>query len=108
VYQWNALVPLDFGVVSQYVRSYASGVQVSRAYSLKVQKLGGLETVECEHLCILSDGKDQVGKERLVGLRNKSLAAFNGFLPRSAYATSSWVNARTCQKNCLIPGRFFS
>src|SRR5712664_3891538 len=36
VYQWNALVPLDFGVVSQYVRSYASGVQVSRAYSLKV------------------------------------------------------------------------
>jgi hypothetical protein len=36
VYQWNALVPLDFGVVSQYVRSYASGVQESRAYSLNV------------------------------------------------------------------------
>jgi hypothetical protein len=30
VYQWNALVPLDFGVVRQYVLSYASGVQVSR------------------------------------------------------------------------------
>lgn len=105
-HQWNTLVPLDFGVVSQCVRSYASGVQVSRAYSLKVQKLGGLEVAECEHLCILSDGKDQVGKERLVGLRDKSLAAFDGLLPRSAYATSSGVNTRTCQKNCLIPGRF--
>ncbi len=30
-HQWNTLVPLDFGVVSQCVRSYASGVQVSRA-----------------------------------------------------------------------------
>ena len=30
VYQCNALVPLDFGVVPQYVLSYASGVQVSR------------------------------------------------------------------------------
>jgi hypothetical protein len=47
VYQWNALVPLDFGVVPQYVLSYASGVQVSRV-------------------------------------------------------------TRTCQKNCLIAGRFFS
>src|SRR5258708_23303211 len=107
-HQWNTLVPLDFGVVSQCVRSYASGVQVSRAYSLKVQKLGGLEVVESEHLCILSDGKDQVANERLVGLRDKSLAAFECLLPRSAYATSSGVNARTCQKNCLIPGRFFS
>jgi hypothetical protein len=59
------------------------------AYSLKVQKLGGLEVVECEHLCILSDAKDKVGKERLVGLRDKSLAAFDGLIPRSAYATSS-------------------
>jgi hypothetical protein len=108
VYQWNALVPLDFGVVSQYLVSYASGVQVSRPYSPKVQKLGGLEAVEFEHLCILSDGKDQVGKERLVGLRDKSLAAFDCHLPRSAYATSSGVNARTCQKYCLIPGQFFS
>jgi hypothetical protein len=33
--------------------------------------------VEYGHLCILSDGKDQVGEKRLVG-------------------------ARTCQKNCLI------
>jgi hypothetical protein len=33
VYQWNTLVPLDFGVVSQYVLSYAGGVQVSRGYS---------------------------------------------------------------------------
>ena len=39
---------------------------MSRAYSLKVQKLGGLEVVECEQLCILSDGKDQVGKEGLI------------------------------------------
>jgi hypothetical protein len=30
VYQWGTLVPLDFGVVPQYVLSYASGVQVSR------------------------------------------------------------------------------
>jgi hypothetical protein len=30
VYQWNTLVPLDFGVVPQCVLSYASGVQVSR------------------------------------------------------------------------------
>jgi len=72
-----------------YVRSYARGVQVSRAYSLKVQKLGGLEVVECEHLCVLSDGKGQVGKERLVGLRDKSRAAFDGLIPRSAYATLS-------------------
>ena len=48
VYQWK-LVPLDFGVVPQYVFSYASGVQVSRVHS-----------------------------------------------------------TRTYQKNCLIPGRFFS
>ncbi len=47
VYQWNTLVPLDFGVVPLYVLSYASGVQVSRV-------------------------------------------------------------TRTSQKNCLIPGRFFS
>jgi hypothetical protein len=40
--------------------------------------LGGLEAVEFEHLYILSDGKNQVGKERLVGLRDKSLAAFDG------------------------------
>ena len=49
VYQWNALVPLDFELVSQYVVSYASGVHVSRAYSpipLKIRKLGGLEAVE--------------------------------------------------------------
>jgi hypothetical protein len=64
----GTFVPLDLEDVPQYVRSYASGVQVSRAYSPKVQKLGGLEVVECEQLCILSDGKDQVGKERLVGL----------------------------------------
>jgi hypothetical protein len=51
--QWNKLVPLDLEDVVQYVRSYASGVEVSRAYPLKVQKLGGLEVVECEHLCIL-------------------------------------------------------
>src|SRR5712664_3507321 len=95
VYQWNTLVPFDFGVVPQYVLSYAGGVQVSRGYSLKVQKLGGLEVVECEHLCILSDGKDKDGREGLVGLRDKSLAAFDGLLPQSAYATSSGVNART-------------
>jgi len=89
VYQWNTLVPLDFRVVPQYVLSYASVVQVSRVYSLKLQKLGGLEVAECEHLCILSDAKDKVVKERLVGLRDKSLAAFDGLLQRSAYATSS-------------------
>ena len=33
----NALVPLDFGVVPQYLLSYASGVQVSSVYSLKVR-----------------------------------------------------------------------
>ncbi len=33
VYQWNTLVPLDFGVVSQDVLSYAGSVQVSRGYS---------------------------------------------------------------------------
>jgi hypothetical protein len=37
VSQWNALVPLDFVVVPQYVLSYASGVQVSSVYSLKVR-----------------------------------------------------------------------
>jgi hypothetical protein len=31
--QWNMLVPLDLEDVAQYVRSYASGVEVSRAYS---------------------------------------------------------------------------
>jgi hypothetical protein len=50
--------------------------------------------VEREHLRIPSDGKDQAGKERLVGLRDKSLAAFDVLLPRSAYATSSGVNAK--------------
>ena len=62
----GTLVPLDLEDVPQYVRSYASGVQVSRAYSPKVKKLSGLEVVECEELCILSDRKDQVGKERLI------------------------------------------
>src|SRR5216684_9374738 len=33
VYQWNTLVPLDFGVVPQDVLSYAGSVQVSRGYS---------------------------------------------------------------------------
>jgi hypothetical protein len=32
VYQWNKLVPFDFGVVSQRVRSYAGGAQVSRTF----------------------------------------------------------------------------
>jgi hypothetical protein len=64
--------------------------------------------VECEHLCILSHGEEEIRKERFVGLRDKSQAAFNGHLPRPAYATLSGVNARTGQKNCLIPGRFFS
>jgi hypothetical protein len=94
VYQCYTLVPLDFGVVPEYVLSYASGVQVSRGYSLKVQKLGGLEVAECEHLCILLDGKDQVCKERFVGLRDKSPAAFDGLLPQSAYATWSEVPQR--------------
>jgi hypothetical protein len=40
VYQWNTLVPLDFGVVPQCVLSYAGGVQVSRARSMKAQKFG--------------------------------------------------------------------
>ena len=31
---------------------------------LKVQKLGGLESEEYGHLCILSRGTDQVGEER--------------------------------------------
>jgi hypothetical protein len=101
VYQWKKLVPLDLGDVPQYVRSYASGVRVSRAYSLKVQKLGGLEVLECEHLCILSDGKDQVGKERLVGLRDKSFASFDDSAVRFAYTTSSGLGTRTCQKNCF-------
>jgi hypothetical protein len=37
VSQRNGLVPLDFGVVPQYLLSYASGVQVSSVYSLKVR-----------------------------------------------------------------------
>jgi hypothetical protein len=76
VYQWNTLVPLDFGDVPQFVLSYASGVQVSRVYPLKLPRLGALEMADCE--------------------------------PRSAYATLSGVGTRTCQKNCLIPGRLFS
>jgi len=64
---------------------------VSRVRSLKIPRLGGLEVAEGEHLCILSDGKVQVGKERLVGSRGKCLGAFDGLLPRSAYATSSGV-----------------
>jgi hypothetical protein len=96
VYQGNKLVPLDFGAESQYVRSYAHGVQLSRAYSLKVQKLRGLEVVECEHLCILSDGKDHVGRERLVGLRDKfwhpSMVSFRGpLMPRRLGSTQERV-----------------
>jgi hypothetical protein len=64
---------------STYVHT-PSGVEVSRGHSLKLQKLGGLEVVDPEHLCVLSDGKDQVGKRRLVGLRDKSRAAFDGLL----------------------------
>ena len=48
VCQRNTLVPLDFGEVSQFVLSYASGVQVSRVYSLKLPRFGGLEMVDCE------------------------------------------------------------
>jgi len=68
--------------VRTFIRQRRSGV---KSHSLKVQKLGGLEVAEYEHLCILSDGKTKVGKERLVGLRDKSLPAFDGLLPRSAY-----------------------
>src|SRR5467141_1715721 len=35
VYQWNMLVPLDLGIVSQYSLSCASGVQVSRVIPSK-------------------------------------------------------------------------
>jgi hypothetical protein len=83
------LVPLDSGVVPQYVLSYAGAVRVSRVHPLEVQKLRGLEVVECERLCILPDCKEQLGKERLVGLQDKSLVDFDGLVPRSAYATSS-------------------
>jgi hypothetical protein len=48
---------------------------VSRVRPLKIPRLGGLEVAEGEHLCILSDGKVRVGKERLVGSRDKCLAA---------------------------------
>src|SRR6267378_4102011 len=41
VCQWNTLAPLDFGDVPQFVLSYASGVPVSRDYSLKLPRLGG-------------------------------------------------------------------
>src|SRR6266478_4326840 len=34
--QWNTLVPLDLGDVPQFVLAYASGVQVSRVYPLKL------------------------------------------------------------------------
>jgi hypothetical protein len=60
VYQWNALLPLDFGVVPQCVNSYASGSQMPRVYSLKVLGLGGLEVVDCKHLCFHSDGKGKL------------------------------------------------
>jgi len=36
VSQWNTLGPLGFGVVPQYVNSYASDLRLSRVYSLKV------------------------------------------------------------------------
>lgn len=42
--------------------------------------------VECEHLCILSHGEEQIRKERFVGLRDKSQAAFHGHLPRAISA----------------------
>ena len=48
VCRWNTLVPLDFGDVPQFVLSYASGVPVSRDYSLKLPRLGGLEMVDYE------------------------------------------------------------
>jgi hypothetical protein len=48
VCQWNTLAPLDFGDVPQFVLSYASGVPVSRDYSLKLPRLGGLEMVDCK------------------------------------------------------------
>jgi hypothetical protein len=48
VCQWNTPVPLDFGDVPQFVLSYASGVQLSRVYSLKLPRLGGLEMVDCK------------------------------------------------------------
>jgi hypothetical protein len=36
VSQWNALVPLDFGVVLQCILSYAGGAQMSSLYSLEI------------------------------------------------------------------------
>jgi hypothetical protein len=90
-------VPLDLEDVPQYLRSYASGVQVSRAYSLKVQKLGGLEVVECEQLCILSDGKDQVGKEGLIIRYEQELCGTEGEALRSRATAHKNPSARRDQ-----------
>jgi len=78
--------------VHTLIRQRRSGVKSLFPESIEIGRVrsGGVRALR-----ILSDGKDQVGKERLVGLRDKSLAAFEGLLPRSAYATSSGVNAKT-------------
>ncbi len=77
VYQWNALVPLDFGLVSQYVVSYASGVHVSRAYSPESTEIGRVR----------SGGVGTCVFRRTAKTRS---------------ARKDWSAQRTCQKNCLI------
>jgi two-component system CheB/CheR fusion protein len=64
---------------------------VSRAYSLKVQKLGGLEVAECEHLCILSDGKDK-GWKGTIGyeLQGGILCPVAGYNPAGRPNTPVW------------------
>jgi len=61
-----------FWTVPQYLVSYASGSSVSRAYSLKVQKLGGLGRGVMGTCVSWSDGKDQVGEEKIGRRKNMS------------------------------------
>jgi hypothetical protein len=64
---------------------------VSRGYSLKVQKLSGLKVVECEHLCILSDGKDK-GWKGTIGyeLQGGILCPVAGYNPAGRPNTPVW------------------
>ncbi len=68
VYKWSRLAPLNFGVVHQlrtFIRQRRSGVKNLFPESTEIERVRSV--VEREHLGILSDGKDQVGRERLVG-----------------------------------------
>src|SRR5258705_5023473 len=64
VYEWDAPVPLDFGVLPRYLVSYASTLQASRVYSLPL--------LQCSRVSLLLFNLRVAGCVYMLGMRQTS------------------------------------